>query len=127
MGTLREVDVVRAASLAGQRVGLVMLKALEPEVGYVYYIAVAKSHRREGVARLLLRDSLNRFQDARVKEVFAGVETDNLPSVRLFESEGFTGTSFGEVSRKYGRLRTLNLYRKMLVVPGEVLMRRELP
>ena len=126
LGTLRDVEMVRAAVISGQSVGLVMLKTLEAGVGYVYYIAVAKANRRTGVARLLLRDSLNRFKDAGVTEVFAGVETDNLPSEKLFESEGFSRTNFGDVSKTYGRFHALDMYRKMLVVPGEVLLHKEL-
>ena len=120
------MEVVRAAELSGERVGLVMLKTLEEHVGYVYYIAVARAHRRKGVARFLLDDSLERFRSAGVREVFAGVETDNLPSEKLFESAGFSRTGFGEVSRRYGRLHTVDMYRKMLVVPGEVLLHKEL-
>ncbi len=126
LGILQGIEVVRAARLSRQNVGLVMLKTLEKGVGYVYYIAVVKAHRRRGLARLLLKDSLTRFQAAGVKEVFAGVEADNLPSERLFESEGFERTNFGNVSGRYGRLHALDMYRKMLVVPGEVLMCKEL-
>src|SRR6266581_4935687 len=46
------------------------------------------------------------------------------PSEALFASEGFTPTSFSEVSKRHGNLHTLNLYREMLVVPGEVLLRK---
>ncbi len=103
-----------------------MLKTLDPHAGYVYYIAVDRAHRRRGVAKLLLRDALLRYREAGVEEVFAGVEADNGPSERLFASEGFSRTSFGDVSKRYGYLRTLNMYRRMVVVPGEVLLRKEL-
>ena len=103
-----------------------MLKSLEGGVGYVYYIAVARAHRRTGVARALLRDSLARFSTAGVKEVFASTETDNLPSERLFESEGFSRTNYAEVSKRYGRLHAIEMYRRMLVVPGEVLLHKVL-
>ncbi len=53
----------------------------------------------------------------------ASVEKNNKPSEALFESEGFTPTSFSELSKRHGNLHTLNLYREMLVVPGEVLLR----
>lgn len=121
-GILREVEVVRAAMSSGVPIGLIMLKTLGEGVGYVYYIAVAKAHRRMGVARLLLEDALQRFKASGVEEVFAGVEVDNGPSEGLFKSEGFTLMSFGEVSKKHGLLRALNMYRMMLIVPGEVLL-----
>ena len=125
MGTLRKIEVVRAAMLAGNPVGLVMLKTLGGTVGYVYYIAVARDHRRKGIARLLLDDALQRFKSSGLKEAYASVEEDNAPSEGLFASDGFSPTSFGEVSKKHGHLRALNMYREMLVVPGEVLLRKE--
>ena len=126
MGKLKDIETVRAAQLSGIRVGLVMVRNVEPGVGYVYYIAVARESRRRGVARLLLEDAIDRFQKAGVKEVFASAETENIPSEKLFESEGFTRTNFGEVSKKYGRLHSMDMYMKMLVVPGEVLLHKEI-
>ena len=111
---------------SGKPVGLVMLKTMERNVGYVYYIAVAKAHREKGIAKLLLEDALRIFTASSVEEVFASVEEDNAPSEGLFASEGFTRTSFGEVSKKHGKLHTLNMYNAMRVVPGEVLLRKEI-
>ena len=123
-GTLRDVEAVRAAMLSRLPAGLVMVKTLEPRVGYVYYIAVTSAYRRMGIARLLLEDTLNRFKESGVEEVFAGVEEGNGPSEGLFTTQGFKRTNFGEVSRKYGRLHALNMYRMMVVVPGEILLRK---
>src|SRR5881409_258641 len=122
--TLRDIEVVRAAMSSGKPVGLVMLKTLEGSTEYVYYIAVAKAHRKRGIAKLLLEDALRRFRVSRMKEVFARVEKNNRPSEALFASEGFAPTSFSEVSKRRGNLHTLNMYREMLVVPGEVLLRK---
>jgi ribosomal protein S18 acetylase RimI-like enzyme len=122
--TLRDIELVRAAVSSGKSVGLVMLKRLGEGAGYVYYIAVAKANRKRGIGKLLLEDALRHFKDSKVAEVFASVEEDNQPSEALFGSEGFTRTSFGEVSKKYGSLHTVNMYREMLVVPGEVLLRK---
>jgi len=125
-GMLRKIELVRAAMSAGKPVGLIMLKTLEGGAGYVYYIAVAKGQRRKGIAKVLLEDALRSFKVKGVEEVFASVEEDNEPSEALFASEGFTRTSFGDVSKKHGRLHTVNMYREMLVVPGEVLLRKEI-
>ncbi len=122
--TLRDIEVVRAAMSSGKPVGLIMVKTLGESIGYVYYIAVAKAHRKKGIAKLLLDDALRRFKASRAEEVFASVEEKNKPSEALFASEGFTATSFGEVSKRHGSLHTLNMYREMLVVPGEVLLRK---
>jgi ribosomal protein S18 acetylase RimI-like enzyme len=124
--TLRDVELVRAALSSGKPVGLVMLKTLEGGVGYVYYIAVSKANRKKGIGKLLLEDALRIFNASKVKEVFASVEKDNEPSEALFASEGFTRTSFGEVSKRHGSLHTVNMYRAMTVVPGEILLRKSL-
>ena len=121
-GKLLQLEVVRAAMASGTPVGLVMLKNLEPRIGYIYYIAVAKAHRRMGVARLLLKDSLERFREGGLEEVFAGIETGNAPSEGLFISEGFKQIGFGEVAKKFGIIHAVNMYRMMVIVPGEVLM-----
>jgi ribosomal protein S18 acetylase RimI-like enzyme len=101
-----------------------MLKTLEGNVGYVYYIAVAKASRKKGIGKLLLDDALRIFRASGVKEIFASVEKDNEPSEALFAAEGFTRTSFGEVSKRHGSLHTVNMYRAMTVVPGEVVLRK---
>lgn len=122
--TLRKIELVRAANLFGKPVGLTMLKTLEIGVGYVFYIAVAKAYRGKGIAKRLLDDALRIFENSGVREVFASVEEDNVPSEALFGSSGFTKTSFGEVSKLHGHVRTLNMYRDMVVVPGEILLRK---
>jgi L-amino acid N-acyltransferase YncA len=125
--TLMEAELVRAAMSSGTPVGLVMLKTIEAEVGYVYYIAVARSQRGKGVGGLLLDDSLRHFEGAGMREVFASVESDNVASEALFRSRGFVKTGFGEVSKKYGSFQAIVLYRKMVVVPGEILLKKDLP
>ncbi len=124
--TLRRIESVRAAKLGDKSVALVMVKKLDSSSGYVYYIAVAEEHRKKGIAGILLDDSLERFKQSGMKEVFASVEEDNEPSEALFASRGFTRTSFGQVSKTHGHLNTMNLYREMMVVPGEVLLHKTL-
>src|SRR5213083_317763 len=60
--TLRDLARSRARVSSGKPVGLVMLKTLEGNVGYVYYIAVAKAHRKRGIAKLLLEDAFRSFR-----------------------------------------------------------------
>lgn len=124
--TLREAETVRAAISSGEPIGLIIPKTLGRGVGYIFYVAVALSHRGTGIASMLVKDAIDRFKADGVLEVFASVEEDNLPSEKLFAAEGFTKTNLGEVSKKYGRVHSLNMYRVMVVVPGEVLLRRAL-
>jgi ribosomal protein S18 acetylase RimI-like enzyme len=124
--TLREAETVRAAVSSGDPIGLIIPKIIERGVGYIFYVAVARSHRGTGVASMLVKDALDRFRAEGVLEVFASVEEDNLPSGKLFAAEGFAKTSLGEVSKNHGAVHALNMYRIMVVVPGEVLLRRAL-
>ena len=120
------IDTVMQATAGEQPVGLVMLKVLYDRIGYVYYIAVSKDYRRRKVATRLLEHSLKYFSRLGVYEVYASIEQGNVESEGLFKSHSFARTSYGEVSRKYGNLKALNLYRQMLVVPGETLLCRPL-
>ncbi len=124
--TLMKIEVVREAVVDEHPVGLVMLKTLYDSIGYVYYVAVARNYRRKKVATRLLEHSLEYFSGLGVREVYASIEEENAESEGLFRSQGFARTGYREVSYKYGCLRALNLYRKMLVVPGEALLCRPL-
>jgi len=124
---LSDVETVRAATVSGEPVGLIMLKTLKPGVGYVFYVAVSRAFRERGVAGLLLNAALEHFKTAGVTEVFASIEgRDNQPSEKLFAAAGFVRTNLSEVSRQHGTLHAFNMYRMMVVVPGEVLVHRTL-
>ena len=122
--TLQHIEQVRAAMSIDKPIGLTMLKIVERTIGYVYYIAVARSERKKGIGKLLLEDALYIFKAKGLHEAFASIEHDNSASEALFASKGFAQTSFIEVSKKYGNLHTVNMYRVMRVVPGEVLLRK---
>jgi len=122
--TLYVIPTVRVAEVDGKAVGLAMLKSLEAGVGYVYYIAVARASRRLGLGGRLLDDALEHFRGLGAEAVYASVENEE--AAALFGSKGFVKTHFGEVVSTYGLLRALGMYRSMLVVPGEVLLRLEL-
>lgn len=121
--TLGEVETVRAAYLDdGEPVGLSMLKVLPEKAGYVYYIAVRSSFQRKGYGKRLLHDAIGYLRSRGVSEVYASVGEDNAESNALFKGNGFRRTSFAEVSRRYGMLKAMAMYRSMFVVPGEVLL-----
>jgi len=126
MNTLSNIEVVWEAISGENPAGLVMLKTLYDKVGYVYYIAVAIDYRRRGVASRLLEHSLEYFSRLGMREVYASIEKGNVGSEALFMTHNFVKTSYGEVSSKFGNLTALNLYRKMLVDPGETLLCRQL-
>ncbi len=120
--TLRTVSRVRGAFQNGELVGVAMLELLDPAVGYVYYIAVRSTHRRHGMARQLLVDSLDLFGRVGARVVFAAAEEDNTPSLRLFEELGFRVTEPKERSWREGGLGAWGFRSRMMVVSGEVLM-----
>lgn len=125
--TLHNIDVVRAARTAeGEDAGLIMLKVLAEGAGYVYYVAVPHRFRRQGIGGRLLEDAFSHFAKIGVRDVYASVEDDNVESRTLFGSRGFERVDGSEMARRYGRFRSLMMYREMTVVPGELLLGKRL-
>ncbi|MDA4130692.1 MAG: GNAT family N-acetyltransferase [Thaumarchaeota archaeon] len=125
--TLRDIDKVFGAKLGDKNVGVVMLKFVDPKVGYVYYIAVDSKYRGMKIGSRLLDYSLSYFSDLQSDIVLASLTTEHGDESKyLFLSKGFKVTNFGEISKRFGRLRAINLYRKMLVVSGETVVIKEL-
>lgn len=124
--TLREAGEVRAALLGGEVAGVSMLERFVPEVGYVYYLAVATAHRRQGIGRLLLDDALSRFEHAGVEVVYAAAEEENVASLELFRSRGFRTVERKERGYKEGGLGAWGLRSRMRIVWGEVLLGKRL-
>ena len=106
--------------------GLSMLKKLDSKTGYVYYIAVLPEYRGKKIGGRLLDSPLSYFFEHGVNVVFASLMQEHDEANFLFKSRGFSQTSFGEVAKKYGKLHAINMYRKMVVVTGEVVAFKEL-
>lgn len=124
--TLREIETVFVARMGETNIGVSMLKKLSPELGYVYYIAVDSEYRGQKVGSKLLDASLDYFSNEGADVVFASLLQEHDEGRYLFESRGFRGTNFKEVAKRYGHLHALNMYRKMLVVTGELVVFKEL-
>ncbi len=124
--TLGSADTVLLAQVAGEAAGLVLLKRIEPHIGYVYYIVVVKRYRGMGVGGALLDHSVRMFASEGRREVYASIEDHNVESIRLFRSRGFRPSGFEDLKRKYGSLRAARIYADMLVVHGETLYVLEL-
>ncbi|MCI4365673.1 MAG: GNAT family N-acetyltransferase [Thermoplasmata archaeon] len=120
--TLREISRVRGARLDGRVVGVSLLELLEPGVGYVYYLAVLASHRRQGIGLRLLDDALELFRTQGTRVVFAAAEEDNTASLDLFLRRGFRPTEPKERSWREGGLGAWGLRSRMMVVSGEELL-----
>ena len=124
--TLREIETVFAARSGDVDAGLSMLKKLDSKTGYVYYLAVLPEYRGKKIGGRLLDSSLFYFFEHGVNVVFASLMQEHNEANFLFKSRGFSQTSFGEVAKKYGKLHAINMYRKMVVVTGEVVAFKEL-
>ncbi len=60
------------------------------EEAELWNIAVAPRFRRQGVAKLLLRDACRRLSDDGVRRIFLEVRGSNTPAMELYHSLGFT-------------------------------------
>jgi len=94
-----------------------------PPIGYVYFIAVDSNFRRQGLARALVTESLNRFAGRGATRVFAAVTEENDASLGLFGSLGFVKAPRRALWRWYG-WRGLSVELRMVLAPHEALMVR---
>lgn len=120
--TLRQVGRVRAASVGGEVVGVSMLERIAPAVGYVYYLAVRRAFRHQGLGARLLDDALALFTTDGLRVVYAAAEEDNESSIALFLSRKFRTVERRERSYAEGGLGAWGLRSKMWIVSGEVLL-----
>ncbi len=120
--TLHRVSSVRGALDVNQLIGVSMLADLAPGIGYVYYLAVLRGHRKERVGSLLLEDALLRFNSQKAEIVYAAAEEENAASIALFKSHGFRIIAREERGYREGGLGAWGLRRKMMLVSGEVLL-----
>jgi ribosomal protein S18 acetylase RimI-like enzyme len=94
-----------------------------PPIGYVYFIAVDTSFRRQGLARTLVTESLDRFVRRGATRVFAAVTKENDASLGLFGSLGFTRAPRRALWHWYG-WRGLSVELRMVLAPHEALLVR---
>jgi ribosomal protein S18 acetylase RimI-like enzyme len=120
--TLHSATWVRAAVLHEEIVGVSILERIDHEVGYVYYLSVAQTHRREGLGTLLLDDALALFRRERAKVAYAAAEEDNVASIALFRSRGFIPVERKELGFREGGIGAWGLRSRMTLVGGEILL-----
>jgi len=120
--TLRSATWVRAAILHDEVVAVSVLERLDPEVGYVYYLSTAQTHRREGLGGLLLDDALALFRREHAVVAYGAAEEDNAASIALFRTRGFRTVERKELGYREGGLGAWGLRSRMTLVGGEVLL-----
>jgi ribosomal protein S18 acetylase RimI-like enzyme len=94
-----------------------------PPIGYVYFVAVDSGARRQGIARKLVTDSVNRFKGRGATRVFAAIPEENEASLGLFGSLGFEKAPRRALRRWYG-WRGLSVEMRMMLAPHEALLVR---
>jgi ribosomal protein S18 acetylase RimI-like enzyme len=94
-----------------------------PPIGYVYFVAVDSHFRRQGLARTLVTESLNRFAGRGATRVFAAVPEENDASLGLFGSLGFEKAPRRALWRWYG-WHGLSVELQMVLAPHEALLVR---
>ena len=119
--TLRSATWVRAVELREEVVAVSVLERLNPEVGYVYYLSTAETHRREGLGGRMLDDAVELFRREGAKVVYGAAEEDNAASIALFRSRGFRPVERKETGFREGGLGAWGLRSRMTLVGGEVL------
>jgi ribosomal protein S18 acetylase RimI-like enzyme len=94
-----------------------------PPIGYVYFVAVDPDRRRHHAGRLLVEESLRRFESRGATRVLAAVPADNEASLQLFNTLGFREVPRGAMWQWY-RWRSLAVQMNMMIAPHETLLAR---
>jgi L-amino acid N-acyltransferase len=92
--------------------------------GYKYSVEnsvyVADEHRGKGIGKLLLEPLIKATLDLRLHTIVAGIEAENIHSVRLHEQFGFREVAhFKEVGFKFGRWLDLKFLQLVLPTPTD--------
>lgn len=80
--------VIGALDAAGTIVATAMV-GLDGHRGWVYYLAVAASHRGQGLAGTLMRVCEDWVRDRGIPKIQLMVRSDNLDAVALYEHLGY--------------------------------------
>ncbi|WP_433830495.1 N-acetyltransferase family protein [Flavobacterium anhuiense] len=78
-------------------------------------IYVAEGNRGLGIGKIMIKKLIEWSKENQKHTILAGIDSENMPSIRLHESFGFVEVaSFNEVIKKFGLYRNLNFYQLML-------------
>jgi L-amino acid N-acyltransferase len=78
-------------------------------------VYIATQARKRGVGTLLLRALVERATEAQLHTIIAGIDGENLASMRLHEKLGFTRVAhLKQVGRKFDRWLDLTFYQRVL-------------
>lgn len=67
-----------------------MVYRVQQEQAEIITLAVLPSHRRQGIARELLKKTIENCRAAGASELFLDVEDGNLAAMQLYETHGFS-------------------------------------
>ena len=90
--------------IVGHAIALMRTEEDGTRYGYSYTRYILPTHRRQGLARRLLREAKGWWRSQGAAHVLAHTHTSNAPLLALFESEGFS-----VVERRDGRWPSLQL------------------
>ncbi len=96
----RDPELFLVARQGKQVVGAV-IGAWDGRRGWIYHLAVASSHRRKGIASMLLQSLERKMRKKGVLKVNAIVYKWNSPSLKMFEKNGFRQQDGQVVVGKY--------------------------
>jgi ribosomal protein S18 acetylase RimI-like enzyme len=109
----------------GQKVvGFAVLKPVhigKRMLGNIQWLAVHPELRRKGVASGLIEAGMGYFKGHGMNSVYVSVRKGNSAALCSFERRGFRRLDFHELFGLYG-LRVLEVYSKMHIVPGEIVL-----
>jgi N-acetylglutamate synthase len=93
---LRRNPGMSTVATEGDRLVGAVLVGHDGRRGFVYHLAVAKSHRRGGIARELMSTSIAALKRAGIKRVLLLVAADNVVGATFWTRHGWEALSFAK-------------------------------
>ena len=122
--TVRQFPVIGAEAEDGALLGFATYGTFRAWPAYKYSVEhsvyVRKDHRRQGLARALMKHLIDLAMEQRYHTLVAGIDAANAPSIALHEQLGFNyvGT-VRDAGFKFGRWLDLAFYQLLLPTPHQ--------
>ncbi|KAI9112642.1 hypothetical protein K1719_016308 [Acacia pycnantha] len=95
-----ESDGLTQLALDGDAcVGAIVCRLDEDGKVYVMTLGVSISHRRQGIANMLMEHVLDVCKQKKISEIFLDVEEDNKVAIKIYKKYGFTSAGVRDMGR----------------------------
>jgi ribosomal protein S18 acetylase RimI-like enzyme len=122
MKSFSKPDQTLIATQSGNIIGVInwrIFKTRKKRIGYLYWVAVDRHYRRQGIGRSLMKKAMAVIRkESGSVDIFTAVEKDNKISQKLLEYSGYRKIERKALKQKFGK-DLPSIRNKMMLMPWE--------